>query len=61
MPLSEEARRILLSVLRADSPFVFPGRGETSFDDWHRLKQEIDEAVGEPAPQKEVGATGMIR
>ena len=49
IPLSEEARRILLSVPRADSAFVFPGRGEASFDDWHRLKQEIDKAVGEPA------------
>ena len=51
IPLSDEARRILLSVPRVgDSEFVFPGaKTGTSFNDWARLKAEIDEAIGEPA------------
>ena len=51
IPLSDEARRILLSVPRVgDSEFVFPGaKTRTSFNDWARLKAEIDEAIGEPA------------
>jgi integrase len=49
-PLSGEARYILLSIPRTDSGFVFFGsKSGTSFDDWHRLKAELDEAVGEPA------------
>ena len=46
-----QARRILLSVPRVgDSEFVFPGaKTGTSFNDWARLKAEIDEAIGEPA------------
>jgi integrase len=51
VPLSAEARRILLSVPRIEGEtFVFPGaKGGTHFDDWHRLKQELDAAAGEPA------------
>jgi integrase len=49
-PLSGEARCILLPIPRTDSEFVFFGsKSGTSFDDWHRLKAELDEAVGEPA------------
>ena len=54
IPLSDEARRILKSVPRASHDYVFPGAGgklpgQVPFDDWHRLKADIDAAVGEPA------------
>ena len=52
IPLSEQARRVLLSVPRVgDSEFVFPGaKTGTSFNDWATdWKAEIDEAIGEPA------------
>ena len=42
VPLSAEARNILLAVPRTEGEtFVFPGaKGATHLDDWHRLKQE---------------------
>jgi integrase len=54
IPLSDEARRILMSVPRASYDYVFPGAGgklpgQVPFDDWHRLKANVDAAVGEPA------------
>ena len=54
IPLSAEARRVLLSVPRTSAEFVFSGvggrtPGKVAFDDWHRLKADIDGAVGAPA------------
>ena len=49
IPLSQEARSVLLNVSKTDSPFVFPGRNGGQRKDFRKIAERVKENAGLPA------------